>query len=176
MGDIYHFTPPRESKVGHELPRPPAPGIVDIEVPPGHEGEFSVALAQYDTRALCLAEREDFYSMCQVSMWGSESTPGSQEQREFVQLLSDVLQEYQPVTRYHLSLLADIVHAVWQIRRTKIVQKSVFEANKPSPGSDLADYRLALASRYDALLDSRQDRLERAIIKYRRVVPAPYSR
>jgi hypothetical protein len=113
-------------------------------------------------RALALAHREQFFDICQSTLWGNE------DRRAFSDLLRGIVEAYLPETRWDLELLANIVDIQWKIRRTRRLQQSLFESGSTERDARGVMHRTTTASQVNAELEVLQNQLDRAVTTYRK--------
>lgn len=129
-GNVYEMFP---EQAGAPT-RMPAVDRSQFVIPVGSNSKHVVArfssqagLSSED-QSLALAEREDFFSMCSSSLWGSERDVGSPVRAEFGEMLRGLVQQYQPTNRWQLFLLARVADAAWKLHRLTRLQNSTFHA------------------------------------------------
>ncbi len=111
-----------------------------------------------------LAQRENFYAMCEHSLWGKEKTD---DQHEFVAMLRGALEDFKPQNRWHLEMLSTIVDLRWKIRRTGRLQQKLFDNGASGHDALGVPIRTVNATTVNDQLRSLQSQLEQAIRMYK---------
>ena len=128
------------------------------------ETEFVPEPPKATSDPFALAEREDFYAMCEHSLWGKEKTD---DQHEFAAMLRGLVEAFAPQNRWHLEMLSTIVDLQWKIRRATRLQQKLFE-HGPSGHDNLGvPTRTVNATTVNEQLKSLRSQLEQAIRTYK---------
>lgn len=118
-------------------------------------------------KSLALAERSDFFALCEGALWGSEKET---HRIRFGELLRSVVIQFLPQDQYELLLLKDVVTAQWRLNRLNDLQGRIFEAHIQEEGWDEFGLSKATskATDFESVIAAAQASLQRALNNFLR--------
>ena len=137
--------------------------LAALQREPGRKGRASET-PSYNPTVVPLQElAAQFAQNCKSFAWGGE------DPEELKAFLTGLLDAFQPRNGWELELLANVADVQWKIRRTRKIQKGIYEN-----GSDTRDVRgvkakTTSASKLDQDIERLQIVLDKAITTYSKV-------
>ena len=120
----------------------------------------SFDLQDSSNRSLLLAQRSDFYKMCERSLYGSE------DEQRFGELLRALVIRFKPTDEFDLHRLADIADLEWQLHRAVKFRQGLFLSIGKSKTAEGMSLGVEKAFEHNETSDVLRKSLQQAISLY----------
>jgi hypothetical protein len=117
-----------------------------------------------------LAQQEDFFGMCEASLWGTEADKDSEQRQQFGEMLRGLVLSFKPRTTFHLHLLRNIADIQWTLERATRYRKGIFSARQKQLGQHGMSAGTELGLEYNRVSLNLMKQLEQAISIYQKAV------